>query len=60
MSSDLILFLYRELGVGAEQIELALRQNPQTPTELPIVLWQYGLIDLGQLAQVLDWLDNTI
>ncbi|CCQ69746.1 hypothetical protein CWATWH0402_183 [Crocosphaera watsonii WH 0402] len=25
---------------------------------LPMVLWQYGLIDLQQLDEVLDWIDK--
>jgi hypothetical protein len=28
-------------------------------TELPIVLWNYGLIDLEKLGQIFDWMENV-
>ncbi|MCG9889715.1 MAG: DUF2949 domain-containing protein [Thermosynechococcaceae cyanobacterium MS004] len=28
-------------------------------TELPIVLWNYGLIDLEKVDKIFDWLERT-
>jgi hypothetical protein len=53
----LLGFLKEELSIPTRYLELALRQCQSSVGSLPIVLWQYGFIDLGQLEQVLDWLD---
>jgi hypothetical protein len=34
-----------------------LRHPKQDYAPLPMILWQYGLITLEQLAQIFDWLD---
>jgi hypothetical protein len=56
MQLKLIRFLTEELGIPAPEIKLALRQIPQTPEQLPMMLWQYGLISLKQLELFWDWL----
>jgi hypothetical protein len=60
MTEKLIQFLQQDLGVSVEQIELALRQIRETPDQLPIILWQYGLISLGQLDTIFDWLEAVM
>ncbi len=55
MQFKLICFLTEELKIPASHIELALRHIPQTPEQLPMMLWQYGLISLKQLELVWDW-----
>ncbi len=55
MQFNLIDFLTNELKVPASHIQLALRQIPQTPEQLPMMLWQYGLITLKQLELLWDW-----
>jgi hypothetical protein len=57
MQQKLIHFLQTELGIPAEQIALALKQIQHSPHQLPMMLWQYGLITLGQLEQIFDWLE---
>ena len=42
------------------QIELAQRHIQETPDQLPMILWQYGLISLGQLDQIFDWLEAVL
>ncbi len=59
MQPKLIHFLREDLGIPAQQIRLGLRQVQQVPNQLPMVLWQYGLISLGQLEQVFDWLETA-
>ncbi|MEA5624629.1 DUF2949 domain-containing protein [Nostoc sp. UHCC 0251] len=53
----LINFLLEELAIPATVISLALRHVEQTPSLLPMVLWQYGLVTLSQLNQIFDWLE---
>ena len=55
MEFKLINFLTEELKVPASHVQLALRQIPQTPDQLPMMLWQYGLISLKQLELLWDW-----
>jgi len=56
-----ISFLQEDLAISKDGIELALRNLQQnSPVLLPMILWQYGLIDLSQLEQIFDWLDATI
>ncbi len=55
MPLKLINFLTEELKIPAQSVNLALRQIPQTPEQLPMMLWQYGLINLKQLELLWDW-----
>lgn len=51
----LLNFLQGELALSPEAITLALRQVGPDLHLLPIVLWQYGLVDLRELEQLWDW-----
>lgn len=54
---QLVRFLDEELGIPVGAISLALRHCEQAPNLLPMILWQYGLVTLDQLAQIFDWLE---
>jgi len=54
MTENLIQFLQQNLGVSVAQIDLAPRQIRETPDQLPMILWQYGLISLRQLDKIFD------
>lgn len=65
MESNLILnqfyeFLQEDLFLSSD--ELAVVRNQQhsvtSLTNLPMLLWQYGLVSIEQLQRVLDWLDH--
>ncbi|MGB8697885.1 MAG: DUF2949 domain-containing protein [Thermosynechococcaceae cyanobacterium] len=56
---QLIEYLEQEQGVSARVIALATRTRKPTETELPIVLWNHGLIDLEQLGAIFDWLEEA-
>lgn len=60
MSSNpqLIEFLQHELAISPAEIDVLLRHPEQAHAPLPMLLWQYGLITLQQLAQIFDWLEN--
>ena len=54
--SQLIQFLEEELAIAPPSIAMAVRYSQQDAGPLPMVLWQYGLVSLEQLNQILDWL----
>ncbi|MGI0492008.1 DUF2949 domain-containing protein [Alkalinema pantanalense CENA528] len=54
----LVKFLQDELSLPADSISLALNYSQHAPSQLPMVLWQYGLITLRQLEQIFDWLEG--
>jgi hypothetical protein len=56
---QLVNFLQTNLAVPPESIELALRRTEQTPSLLPMILWQYGLVTTDQLEQIFDWLETS-
>ena len=55
--AKLTRFLQEELSIPAESIGLALKQGEQSLHLLPIILWQYGLVNLQQLDRIFDWLE---
>jgi Protein of unknown function (DUF2949) len=57
MLEQLIDFLRSQLKVSAEAISLAQKTQDLEPNTLPIVLWQYGLLNTKQLDKVFDWLE---
>lgn len=59
MQAKLINFLQTELAVSHDSIAIALRHDRQSPSELPMILWQYGLVTLRQLEQIFDWLETV-
>ena len=59
MLSQLIHFLQQELALSAEEIKLAVRNPDVAPSQLPMILRQYGLISIRQLEQIFDWLETA-
>ncbi|MBW4522678.1 MAG: DUF2949 domain-containing protein [Scytolyngbya sp. HA4215-MV1] len=65
--NQLIRFLQEEIGVPDREIHVAerilarlgLHDSASFANCLPIVLWQYGLVNLEQLDRVLDWLNSV-
>ncbi len=56
----LLNFLQNEIKLSHSDISVALRHRELNNGPLPMLLWQYGLVDLDQLEQILDWLDEQI
>ena len=52
-------YLQQELGISETEIALANREQQPSMTELPIVLWNYGLIDLEKLGKIFDWMEKA-
>jgi Protein of unknown function (DUF2949) len=53
---SLIQFLVDELAVSSDSIAIGLCYCDQIDSLLPIVLWQYGFINLTELEIIFDWL----
>jgi Protein of unknown function (DUF2949) len=56
---QLIHYLKQDLGLSDAALALVSRQQQPTVTELPIVLWNHGLITLEQLGCIFDWIAET-
>ncbi|OUL37225.1 DUF2949 domain-containing protein [Nostoc sp. T09] len=57
---ELLNFLHNELELSRADIAVALRHRELDNGPLPMLLWQYGLVDLEQLERIFDWLDEQI
>ncbi|HAJ63749.1 MAG TPA: DUF2949 domain-containing protein [Cyanobacteria bacterium UBA8543] len=55
----LVRFLQDDLAIPSASIELAVRQGEEAPNQLPMLLWQYGLVTLEQLDRIFDWLETA-
>ncbi|MEA5470500.1 DUF2949 domain-containing protein [Spirulina sp. 06S082] len=59
IATRFINFLQDELALPSDSINLALRHREQSPSLLPMILWQYGLISLEQMDRIFDWLETS-
>lgn len=57
--SRFIQFLQNEINLSNDSIAVAQRSVDQDHGILPMVLWQYGLVNLEQLDKIYDWLETT-
>ena len=54
----LIKFLQTKLDLTEDALRLGLRQEELEQAPLPIVLWSFGLLNLSQYQEVLNWEKN--
>ena len=59
MLDKLINFMRSELGISDRAIALAQKSVTPEPNILPIILWQYGILNIEQLDRVFDWLETV-
>ncbi len=57
---ELLKFLHNELELSSADISVALKHRELDNGPLPMLLWQYGLVNLEQLEKIFDWLDEQI
>ena len=53
--SALVDYLRRDIGLSDDALALGVRQSVQEQAPLPVTLWRFGLLSLGQLDLVYDW-----
>jgi hypothetical protein len=54
--NKLLHFLRHEMELSPADIAVALRHRDFDQGPIPMLLWQYGFIDLQQLEKIFDWL----
>jgi hypothetical protein len=54
VSQNFIQLLKKEFSLSAEQIAWGMKQTEAMPSYLPVIFWQYGLINTSQLDRLLD------
>lgn len=57
---QVINFLRQDLNLPDESVQLALKQLQSDSGSLPMVLWQYGLVNLAQLDAIYDWFEAHV
>ena len=57
MLEQLINFLTTDLDISTDAISLAKKTSNTEPNILPIILWQYGFLNIEQLELVFEWLE---
>jgi hypothetical protein len=60
INTDLIHFLESDLNLSMTDISVALRHPELDNAPLPMLLWQYGLVNIEQLERIFDWLENQV
>ncbi len=58
-SKEYIDFLIHKIGLSEKAIELGIRQANKEQAPLAVVLWSFGLLDLNQFQEVLNWKINN-
>lgn len=58
LQTPLLEDLRHKLAIPTDALKMAVKFTEASMGSLPMVLWQYGLIDLQQLDEVLDWMDK--
>ena len=59
LQKQLINYLQTEMAIPAEEIDLAMRHQSVMVNQLPVVLWQSGLVTLSQVNSIFEWLETA-
>jgi hypothetical protein len=59
-NTEFIRFLESDLKLSMTDISVALRHPEMGNAPLPMLLWEYGLVNIEQLARIFDWLENQV
>jgi Protein of unknown function (DUF2949) len=57
---QVVNFLHQKLNLSDDSVQLALKQSQSDYSNLPIILWQYGLVSLPELDRFYDWVEDYI
>ena len=52
-------FLKEELSMSADSLAIAQKAIEENPGPIPMILWQYGLVNLDELDRIYDWLETA-
>ena len=53
---EMISYLINEIGLEESSIELGLKLSKKNNTQLPILLWSYGMLTIEELDELYSFL----
>ena len=56
LSSEMIIYLFNEVGLEESSIELGIKLSIKNNTPLPILLWSYGMLTIEELDKLYSFL----
>ena len=56
VSREMIIYLYNEVGLDESSIELGIKLSIKNNTQLPILLWSYGMLTIEELDKLYSFL----
>ncbi|MBF2065222.1 MAG: DUF2949 domain-containing protein [Calothrix sp. C42_A2020_038] len=59
-SDTIVDFLQSEIKLSNADISVVLKHPESKNAPLHMLLWQYGLVNIEQLARILDWLEKQV
>ena len=55
-SKEIIIYLINKIGLEESSIELGLKLSKKNNTQLPIILWSYGMLTIEELDKLYSFL----
>jgi len=56
VSREMIIYLFKVLGLDESTIELGIKLSIKNNTPLPLLLWSYGMLTLEELYKLYSFL----
>ena len=56
ISKEMIIYLFKEIGLDESSIELGIKLSIKNNTPLPILLWSYGMLTIEELDKLYSFL----
>ena len=56
VSREMIIYLFKVLGLDESTIELGIKLSMKNNTPLPILLWSYGMLTIEELDKLYSYL----
>ena len=56
ISREMIIYLFKEVGLKESSIELGIKLSIKNNTPLPILLWSYGMLTIDELDKLYSFL----
>ena len=56
VSREMIIYLFKVLGLDESTIELGIKLSIKNNTPLPILLWSYGILTIEELDKLYSFL----
>ena len=58
--TEMIIYLFNEVGLKESSIELGIKLSKKNNTPLPILLWSYGMLTIEELDKLYSFLFQKI